>query len=132
MYPRLFAITNTFEDGSVASASIERSGQEDVTTAEGVLLSLTKGADPRFGFQSPLPAFFLEQIPSGLTTTVGVSEIAELSDRFDPLSLTSLNRTVSDNGRNYSYSYDSLTRTEVFTSPEGRLITKVLDGQTRR
>ena len=122
---------NTFEDGSTAVASQQKSGQEDITTSEGVIISSSKDPDPRFGFQSPLTGSYLEQNPGGATMTLAESESVTLSDQFDPLSLTALSSTLSDNGRPYSYNYDPVTKTETTTSPEGRTSTTVLDGQTR-
>ena len=122
---------NTFEDGSSAQASLLKSGQEDITTSEGVLISSTKAPDPRFGFQAPLTGSYLEQNPGGATMTLAESESVTLNDQFDPLSLTSLSNTLTDNGRQYTYSYDPVSKTETRTSPEGRTSTSILDGQTR-
>ena len=47
----------------LAVASQQKSGQEDITTSEGVIISSSKDPDPRFGFQSPLTGSYQEQNP---------------------------------------------------------------------
>ncbi len=124
-------LSNTLQDGSVASASKDRDGVGQVTTAEGVEINYVLGSSPRFRFEAPLLSSYSEQNPSGLTSVLSESHDVEISDPLDPLSLTSLFETLTDNSRDYSYAYDPTTSTGTFTTPEGRAVTQTLDGQAR-
>lgn len=86
----------------------------------------TRGNDPRFGS--------LFKMPTGVTGGNGsigfsssYSETPVLSDPTDPFSLTSLGQVYTLNGKNYSTSYTTSTKTLVKTSPVGVIQTSVLN-----
>ncbi|MBK8939832.1 MAG: hypothetical protein IPM79_19975 [Polyangiaceae bacterium] len=102
-----------------------------VSSPDGTVTSITRAPDPRFGMASPYVAEHMVTLPSGLTRTVtrtrdvtlaGPGALFELETRTDVTTL---------NGRSWSTTYDKSTSEVTTISPEGRVVTRVLDALGR-
>ncbi|WP_152207911.1 PKD domain-containing protein [Marinobacter changyiensis] len=122
--------TVTHPDGSKAVADTETTGTVTLKLADGSVVESVPGPDPRFSMQA---AFAESTVTTNgsLVSTVQHSRSVELLDEFDPLSLLSLTETRGVNGRMTSSRYTAADRTEVITTPAGRLLTAASDAQGR-
>ena len=100
------------------------------TLPDGTIVNLFEGPDPRFSMQAPIPT---SQTTStgGLTYTFAMNRAANLSNPIDPLTLVSQTDTMTLNGRVYTSSYLSSTRTFTDKTPANRQSTTTLDAQGR-
>ena len=99
--------------------------------ADGTTVNVTLGPDPRWNMLAPVQRTASIATPAGLTATVTTQRAATLAQATNPLSLIALHQTVDINGRIYSGSYTSATRTFTHTTPTGRQRTIVIDHQGR-
>lgn len=90
------------------------------TTASGMVETIVKAADPRFGIQAPINKTIEVQSPGGITYTQSIDSSVTLSDISDPLSLVSYTDSYDINGQVETRTYDSATSTETYTSAMGR------------
>jgi RHS repeat-associated protein len=95
----------------------------------GETISVTTGPDPRWGAYVQVPTKLVRRSPSGRTQTTTSSRAVQLADVEDPLSLLSITDTVTTNGRTSVLSYDTATRIETATSPEGRVAKTTYDAK---
>ena len=121
---------NKFPDGTQSELFIGTDGGRNTKLADGTVLNLLQGPDPRFGMLAPVPTS-RTTTTGGITSTVTAARTAALSDRNNPLSLTSLTETVQVNGRTLKSVYDAATRTFTGTSAAGRTRTTTVNLQGR-
>ena len=107
-----------------------------ITTVQptGVRVDMTYRDDPRFGEA-------VRTIDTLVATTAGPSPLDPTVTTYertvtvppggDPLAPTAVTETEDTNGRVASYAYDGASRTETWTSPEGRVETRVRDERAR-
>ncbi|MGH8584547.1 MAG: RHS repeat-associated core domain-containing protein [Gammaproteobacteria bacterium] len=122
---------NTFPDGTQTELLIGTDGSRKTTLADGTVLNLLQGPDPRFSMQAPLPASQTITTPGGLTATTTTSRAVTLADPNNLLSLTALTDTLRTNGRTVTHAYNPATKTFTNTSAAGRQSSMLLDNQGR-
>jgi RHS repeat-associated protein len=122
---------NTFPDGTQATALIGTDGSHKLTLADGLVVDLLLGPDPRFGMQAPLQKSLSFTAPSGLKATLVETQTVTLSNPSNPLSLVTWSETLILNGRSYTSVYNAATRKLTVTSPSGRQSTVMIDVQGR-
>jgi RHS repeat-associated protein len=120
----------TYSDGTRNIQEIKNDDTSTTTSADGTVVSLVNGPDPRFGMMSPIPTTAQTKMPSGLTLTVDTTRSAAFQNPDNPSSLR-LTETSSINGRTYTSIYDMPTRTFANTSPMGRQSSSTIDAQGR-
>jgi RHS repeat-associated protein len=124
-------MTNTFPDGTQATALQKTDGTQTATVQDGTVTTLKLGPDPRFGMQSPIPQTFSIQTPGGLTYSAGLTRSVSLSNPNDPMSLTSQTDSLVVNSRTYQSQYTAATRQKTSLSPEGRQTVTTFDALGR-
>ena len=122
----------TFPDNTQRQTLISyRNANRTITETTGVIYTLQEDADPRFGLQAAVPQTQLVNTPGGLSLDITTQLSATLSNPQNPLSLISLDETVSVNGRQFTSAYDAANRTFTLTTAEGRQSTVQIDEQGR-
>jgi len=121
--------TVTNPDGDQVTVRENADGSSTTTMSDGTTIQQKFGPDPRFGMQSPILESMLVKTPGNpiLSNDVTQSRDAVLTDPTNPLSLESLEDTITVNGRVYTDDYDALTKTLTKTSPEGQQVVSLLD-----
>jgi RHS repeat-associated protein len=104
-------------------------GSQSITLADGSSISQTIQGDPRFQSLAPLQTTSL-RTPAGRRLTLQSGRSIVLSNRFDPLSLTSLIESLSINGRQWQTTFTSANRSIVTRTPAGRQVTVILNSQS--
>ena len=122
---------DTYPDGTAEGLLIGANSSYKQTPADGTVLDMQLGPDPRFGMQAPLASTASVTAPSGLKSTMTSTRTAALSNPQNPLTLTSLSDTLSVNGRNYTTAYSATTRKYTLTTPAGRQGTVTIDAKGR-
>lgn len=122
--------TDTFPDGTTNTRTVESNGVTTTTLADGTVMMLNEGGDPRFQMMAPV-ATNRTTTTGGLTSIVSEGRIVDLVDPNNPLSLISLTEFTTVNGRTSTRVYDAATRSTVTTSAEGRTQTSVTDSAGR-
>jgi RHS repeat-associated protein len=121
---------NTFPDGTQAELLIGTDGSRKTTLADGSVINLLQGPDPRFSMLTPL-AKSLSITTGGVTSTLTTQRTVILANPLNPLSLTTLNDTITINGRVSTHSFDATNKTFTNTSAAGRQGTAAIDAQGR-
>jgi YD repeat-containing protein len=121
---------NTFPDGTQTELLIGTDGSRKTTLADGTVINLLQGPDPRFSMLTPL-AKNLSVTTGGLTSTLTTGRTATLADPQNPLSLTTLTDTITVNGRVSTRSFDAASKAFINTSAAGRQSTITIDAQGR-
>ncbi len=118
--------TTSFPDGT--SNVAVRSGDASATTtrADGTQTTTTKSADPRWGMRSPVISS-TTRLPSGLERVMAATRTVALTDPTKPFTLASQTDTQTVNGRAFTTTYQSASRTFTNTSPQGRITRRVID-----
>jgi RHS repeat-associated protein len=119
--------STTTPAGLTTTAARAGTGAVSVTEPTGTVTTLIPGADPRFGMQAPLTSSRQVRTPSGLTLSVTSARTATLANSTDPFSLTTLEETVTTNGRTARRVYNASQRKFTFTSAGGRTSSMTLD-----
>ncbi len=122
---------NTFPSGLQTEYNQRVDGSRTTLLPDGSTTSVLLGPDPRWGMLAPLANSTAISTPNGLAATIEVAQTVVLTNAADPFSLTSLNETVTVNGRTFSSNYTAANRTFVDTTPEGRQFTMTIDEQGR-
>jgi len=112
--------TNTDANGLATTLKVGQDAIDRTTTPDGMVESMAKAADPRFGLQSPVSSTTVKT-PAGKTLSVTSARSVTLSTPSDPLTLQSLIETTKVNGRTYTSTYNALTRSFSTNTPQGRL-----------
>jgi len=124
-------LVNTYPDGGVEERWFTTAGESRYSSAEGMLTTVLKGPDPRFGMQAPVVSKRVTKTPAGLTATVTQSRTVTLSALSDPLSLKTFAETVTVNGKSARSVFDAGARSVTATSPAGRSAVATLDAKGR-
>ncbi len=111
--------------GDVSTTVLHTNGGYTKTYPDGTSVAYDPDGDPRFGMQSPVAEKVTIATPGGLVRTTAVTRDVTLNDPYDPLSLITLDETVTVSGRAFTRHYDAATRRWTLTSAAGR--TSVLD-----
>ncbi len=107
-------------DGLLSQIHFDQSQAVTSSTSDGMTATVASISDPRFGLQSATGAAVTMSAPSGLSLSASSKQIASLSDKKNPLSLTGLTETLSVNGRTTTNVFDAIARRWTVTSPLGR------------
>lgn len=123
----------TFTDPSGAQTVIVNAndGNAKSIDSSGTERTVRYGPDPRWGMLAPFPTSALAKTPSGLTRTITRARTAILSDLNNPLSLTRLTDTDTENGATSVAVFDAGTRKRTNASPEGRAHVREIDSLGR-
>lgn len=123
--------TNTFPSGLQSEYTQGVDGSRVTVFPHGSTTSILLGPDPRWGMLSPLASNATVTTPGGLVATTTEARTVVLTNPIDPFSLTSLNETVTVNGRTFTSLYTAASQTFVNTTAEGRQFTLTIDDQGR-
>jgi RHS repeat-associated protein len=124
------SLTNTLPTGLQTGTLIGTNGDRTMTSPDGMISTLSQLPDPRFGLQAPAYSLRVET-PGGLISTMTESRTASLTTPGDPLSLTTLTRNITVNGRTTTSVFDRASLQITETSPAGRQRVVSLDSQGR-
>jgi RHS repeat-associated protein len=102
-------------------------GIETTQSPDGVLVTRTKTADPRFGMTAPLSKSVVK-LPSGLSSTTEETRNVSLANPADPFSATQITETAKLNGKAWTRVYDVVSNVQTSTSPTGRTTLSKFDG----
>lgn len=117
---------NISPDGTQTEELRATDGSQKTTFADGTILNVVEGPDPRFSMLAPLPA--TQTITNGgLTATLTSSRSIALTDPNNIFSLTALTDTAKINGRTFTSAYTAGTKQWTDTSAVGRQRTSILD-----
>lgn len=130
-----------FADGGVRRVNSDRNGSETVivsradgtqtaTYPDGSTVTLTLGADPRFGMQAPIMRSMTRTTPGGRVQTTTFGRAVQL-DGGDIMKVLTLTDTAMVNGKASTSRYDGLARTTTTTSAEGRQVLATMDAAGR-
>lgn len=97
-----------------------------ITAADGSVLALTYGSDPRPGSTSTIPTSVVLTLPSGITSRVTMTRAATF-DANDPTSLKTLTDTYRVNNRTLTSTFTAASRTFRTTTAGGRVFERVFD-----
>jgi len=120
----------TAPDGTKTETLIGTNGSRKTTLADGTVITMLEGPDPRFGMQAPIPTGLI-MTTGGLISTLSTDRTVSLADPNKPLSLTSQTDTIKLNGRTFMSVYDAATKTTTSTSAGGRLSKVITDNLGR-
>jgi RHS repeat-associated protein len=120
----------TFSDGTHAQLTIGTDGSRNTAQADGTIVNVIQGPDPRFSMQAPLSQTRTTS-SGGLTSTITATRTAQLSDPTNPLSLTGQTDALTVNGRVFTRSFDAASKKFTDTSAAGEQRTAVIDAQGR-
>jgi RHS repeat-associated protein len=123
-------LMNTLPDGLKIQTTIGTNGSQISNYPDSTQLTLVQGPDPRFGMQVPVPNSMTIKT-SGLTETIVEQVNATLADPDNPLSLQTLTKTKSINGRTYTSIFNTTLKNLTTISPLGRTRTTILDNNSR-
>jgi RHS repeat-associated protein len=115
--------------GLQSATEIGTDGGRRITHADGTVMSLIAGPDPRFGTQAPVAQNFTLTTPSGLTSIIREARTATLTNPLDLLRLSSATSTVTVNGRPYTSTFNAASMTTTNYTPMGRQMVSTLDAQ---
>ena len=123
--------TTVLPDGTQTETLIGTDGSQLTTRPDGTLIDATQGADPRFGMQAPFGQDLTVTTPDGQVASLTNTRTANLADPTNPLSLTTQTDTFALNGRAFSSTYTTGTRTLTDTTPDNRQRMTTVDAQGR-
>jgi len=112
---------NTSATGTVQTTIVNTTGEIVTTSSDGAVMSLWEGPDPRFGMMSPVTEEISVVTPSGLSSTTTAKRRVTLINKIDPLSISELENTSTQNGRISKSHYLAANKTWTLTSPENRV-----------
>ncbi|WP_194869381.1 RHS repeat-associated core domain-containing protein [Myxococcus sp. AB025B] len=121
----------TTPSGSASTTLVKTSGEEVHTLANGTMVTVRRGPDPRFGMQAPLVSQRTVTTPGGLTSTTSHTRAVAFAPGGTSLDLASLTDTHTVNGRAFTSHYDANTREWLMTSPLGKTVRVRMDAQGR-
>jgi RHS repeat-associated protein len=124
-------LTTTDAAGMQSTSLIAQDGRRSATNANGTLMSVELGPDPRWGMRAPVPATVTLQTPSGLTLTGTAQRTLTLTSPTALLSLNTLTDILTIGGRTFTSTYAGSTRTLTRTWPSGRQRNVVFDNRAR-
>lgn len=119
--------TDKAPDGTITKRSYSNHGNIRITYPDGTMAFSVKTPDPRFGMKAPFVSEKKVVLPSGLEWLQQTNRTIDLADENDLLSLITLNNEISTNGHVATVDYTASDRKWIYTSPEGRIVTKITD-----
>lgn len=117
-------------DGTAIEETEEATGRHVAVTPEGVEVTTTVSADPRFGMQAPVREETVV-LPSGRTRTTRSRRGIELSNAADPSTVVATIDSMIVNNRASRVRFDRTTNLAVHTSAAGRVIQQRFDSAGR-
>ncbi len=120
-----------YPDGVRESAVRTVGGTYVKTMANGTILRQSQSPDPRWGRNAPYMSHESVTLPSGLQRGTHRTRTVTLNDPTNPLSLNTITDVMTVNGNTTRLVYTAATRTITLTTPEGRVMTTVLDEKGR-
>ncbi len=124
-------LTNTFPGGQINELAEKSDASKAYSFADGTQVSTQEGPDPRWGMSAPVTSQSTVTTPQGRNLSLSTARSTVLSDPDNSLSLTSETITSDINGRVFTSVYESATRKQTFTSPEGRVSQAEFDEHSR-
>ncbi len=121
----------TEPSGAKTTTVINTDGSEQITYADGTVVAVKYGPDPRWGMLAPIAAETTTKTPGGRTRTVTVQRSVKLTVPSDPFSMTRMTDTVTDNGAVSRFVFDAISRVVTATTAAGRSSTLIVDAQGR-
>ncbi|MBX3001211.1 MAG: hypothetical protein KF893_21995 [Caldilineaceae bacterium] len=121
----------TEPSGVRTTTLINTDGSERITYADGTVVTVEYGPDPRWGMLAPVAVKTTTVTPGGRTRTITRQRSVTLATLGDLLSLAKLTQTVSDNGAVSTFVYDGLSRILTSTTAAGRVSTATVDAKGR-
>jgi RHS repeat-associated protein len=109
---------NTSPDGRVQHVATTPTSRT-VQYPDGTVVTSALSPDPRFGIVAPVASTTV-RTPANHQLSIQETRAAVLADPQNPLSATSLTRTLTVNGRAWTTNYSTATRQVTSTSPAGR------------
>ncbi|MGC8834307.1 MAG: hypothetical protein ACP5R4_09655, partial [Armatimonadota bacterium] len=113
--------------GTRSQTEIKPDGSSVVIGTDGTVIGTVPGPDPRFGFQAPIISELLVTTPGKLGSKTVQSRRVELLDPNNLLSLKLQTDLLTVNGRIYTRTYDSASRTLRDATPGGRTTTTIFN-----
>ncbi|HKY36890.1 MAG TPA: RHS repeat-associated core domain-containing protein [Polyangiaceae bacterium] len=122
----------TLPDGAIRIEDRRKDGSLVIQHPDGTKVTETQTGDPRYGVVAPVISTTTELPPippatQGLVRTENRSVSVTLSNPNDPLSVSTLTRQRTINGRIWSESYNQSTKTWTVSSPVGRRSFRILN-----
>src|SRR5205823_6539784 len=99
--------------------------------ADGTVVTVQYGPDPRWGMLAPVATSVTVKTPGALMRTVTTKRSVTLSEPANLLSMTGMTDTVTDNGAVRTLVYDGIARLLTITTAAGRSSTLHVDMQGR-
>ena len=122
---------NIDSSGLQGTTEIGINGTRRIAYADGTVMSVTAGPDPRFGTQAPLARTLSFSTPSGLTSVIQEDRTVALASPLDLLTLSRATNTLTINGRPYTRTFDAASMTITNRTPMGRQMVSLLDTRGR-
>jgi len=124
--------TVTGTDGLDTVTSIGADYNRSYTFPSGTTGAVQYAPDPRWGLMAPIAASVTIKSPAGITQTIKIDRAVTLKDKTNPLSLTDLVDTITDNGMSGGRrQYTASTRVALLTTAAGRTVGATLDSLGR-
>lgn len=117
--------------GARTTTLIHSDGSQQISYADGTVVTMRYGPDPRWGMPAPVAVETTTTTPGGRKRVVTLQRTATLSADANPLGLVKLTESFSDNGAVSTYIYDALSRVLTATTAAGRISTAAVDAQGR-
>lgn len=117
--------------GAVTLVTRGANGSQVTLLPDGMTMTATLGADPRWGMQAPLTKSETVTTPGGRTYIANATRTATLATAGQPLSLLSQVDTLTINGDTFASQFNAATRNIVSTTAMGRQAQATLDPQAR-
>ncbi len=121
----------TEPSGVRTTTLVNSDGSERITYADGTIVTVEYGPDPRWGMLAPVATKATTVTPSGRTRIITRQRSVTLATLGDLLDLAKLTETVSDNGAVSSVVFDGLSRVLTSTTAAGRISTATVDAKGR-
>ncbi|HEY3491247.1 MAG TPA: PASTA domain-containing protein [Candidatus Deferrimicrobiaceae bacterium] len=123
--------TNTFPTGAISLTVMGTDGKTTITSSDNTISEITKGPDPRWSMESPIPAKVSVMTPGGLVATTTLGRSVSLSNSSDPMSLISQTDTLTVNGKTATQIYNASTKKFTMTTYAGRQSVAGIDNAGR-
>jgi len=123
--------TVVLPDGSTHTKTEKSDGSRIVVNSDGTIISTEKGADTRFGMQSPYEKQRIVKTPSGLASAITREVTTTLGSTGDLSSLLTQTETTVINGKTFKNIFNASQKQYILTTPLGRQTVSNIDGQGR-
>ena len=120
-------MTDSLADGTARNRQTGTDGRSQHQMPDGSSVSVTQGADPRWGMQAPVLSQQVIKTPQGLSLTNSSTRTVNLADPQNPLSLTRTEQRTTWNGATFIATYSAANRHLILRTPTGRVTTNRFD-----